>query len=54
LPQDIEAINIRVFHVDYTHPSAQVELEAMLTRVKSEPHTAKEHACQVSLELSWQ
>ena len=35
-------------------PSAQVELEAMLTRVESEPQTAKEHACQVSLELSWQ
>jgi hypothetical protein len=54
LPQNIEAINIQVSH-DVGTPSCAVGFEAMLTRVKSEPHTAKDHACLVSLEpSSWQ
>jgi hypothetical protein len=46
IAQDIEAIYIHVSHGDYIHRDSfcAVELEAMLTRVKSEPHTAKEHA----------
>ena len=57
LPQNIEVINIQVSHDDYIHRDSfwAVGFEAMLIRVKSEPHMAKEHACLVRLEpSSWQ